>query len=220
MELFTSLLPHAVAVALSPLPIAALVLLLLSKKAKLNSLLFLFGWMLAVIINVGAFMIIFNKPLNTDASKPEYVVLLNLFLGIVLVGLAVKEWTMRPKPGVLPKKPEWMNAIENMSPFMAFLIAFGLVTINAKNTIIDVSSGVMIGQNSSSLHEAIIALIIYTFIASFTIILPVFGFFILGDKINGKLEDLKSWFLYHNASILFILFLILGLNLIAKAFKG
>lgn len=218
LPVVSSVLPHAAAVALSPMPIAALILLLLSNRAKLNSLSFLIGWVIAIYVNVGLFMIIFDSPVNSSASQSQVMFYIHMMLGIFLLVIAGKEWMMRPMAGVTPKTPKWMKAIDGMSPLMAFVIAFGLVTINAKNTVIDIAAGVQIGQNTSNLIDALIVLSIYAFVASISILVPVIGFFILGNKLNSKLEDLKSWFLYHNASILFVLFLILGLSMISKAF--
>jgi len=218
LSVITSILPHGAAVALSPMPIAALILLLLSNRAKLNSLSFLVGWVVAIYVNVGLFMIIFDSPVNSAGGQSTVMFYIHLILGIFLLAIAIKEWKMRPKAGVTPKTPKWMNAIDGMSPIMAFVIAFGLVTVNAKNTVIDIAAGVQIGQNTSNIVEAFTALSIYAFVASISILIPVVGFLILGNKLNSKLEDLKTWFLYHNASILFVLFLILGLSMISKAF--
>lgn len=219
MELLPSLLPHAIAVALSPMPIAALILILLSNNAKINSLAFLLGWMSALFINVGAFMWIFDKPIDSSGGRPEILVLLNIFLGIVLIVLALKEWLIRPRSNKAPKMPKWMKVVEKISPVMSFLIAFGLVTFNAKNTVIDISAGVLIGQSTSSAEEALLPLTIYVLVASITIIIPVLGFLLFGDRLNKSLGKIKSFLVYYNSYILFGLFLILGIDLIYKALK-
>lgn len=220
MELITGILPHAVAVALSPMPIAALILLLLSNKAKINSTAFLLGWITALFINVGFFMLIFNKPLDTTNSGSSLVELFYLVIGILLVILAIKEWFSRPKRGEIAKMPKWMEKIVTLSPVQAFGIGFLLVTFNTKNTVIDIATGVQIGQKSNSFEESLFALAFYVLIASLTIFLPVISFLILGDKMQKMLGNLKNWFMQNNSAILFVLFLILGLNLISKAFSS
>src|SRR3989344_2989663 len=99
-KVVASVLPYAVAVALSPMPIAALILMLLSNRAKVNSIMFLIGWI------AGLFL-----------------------LGVVLVLLAIKEWHQRPKKGEEAPLPKWMGAIETFSPFKAFGIGLLLATI-------------------------------------------------------------------------------------------
>lgn len=218
--LFADILPHAVAVALSPMPIAALVLLLLSNRAKTNSVIFSIGWITGLIVNVGLFAFLVSQPAQSTSDKYTIRTILDVALGLFLLWFAFKEWRSRPKKGEEPKMPKWMSAIEKLSPPKAFAIALLLVTINAKNTVLDISTGVEIGQRTTSLTEAITSILVYTAIASATIVLPTLAFLFLGTKINGKLNDLKIWLINNNATILFILFLYIGIDLLAKALIG
>jgi hypothetical protein len=220
ISLIASILPHAVTVALSPLPIVAIILLLLSNRAKLNSLIFLIGWIIALFINVGAFMVIFDHPLDSSKGVSPVLFYVYLILGLFFLAVAMKEWKMMPKADESPKTPKWMKAIDNMSPVMAFVLAFGFALVNAKNTVVNIAAGVQIGQSTSSGVESVTVLIVYVFVASLSIIIPVVAFLIMGNKLNRRLESLKEWFLYHNASILFVLFLVMGFVLISKAFSS
>jgi hypothetical protein len=218
-HLIAIIIPHAVAVALSPMPIAALILLLLSNKAKLNSVAFMFGWVFGLIINIAVFAFIFNQqPINS--AKTWLNIVINVALGLLLLYFAFVEWKSRPKPGIEPPMPKWMKLLESMSPILAFAIAFSLITINSKNTILDITVGAAIGQLTNTTGQAIIAILVYTFIASITIVVPVIAFLIFGDKLSKALQITKEWFVYNSATILFILFLILGVNLLCKAFGG
>ena len=214
--LIASITPHAVAVALSPMPIAALVLLLLSNKARLNSIAFTFGWVLALIINIGLFAFLVSQP-QAQSEKHTVRTLLDYALGLFLLWFAFKEWKSRPKKGEEPKMPKWMAAVENFSPFKSFGIAVLLVTVNAKNTVLDVATGVSIGQNTTSFSEALTVILIYTLIASITIFVPTVAFLLFGNKINPALNNLKVWLIANNATILFVLFLYIGISLIARA---
>jgi threonine/homoserine/homoserine lactone efflux protein len=219
-SLIASIMPHAVGAALSPLPIAALIFLLLSKRPHSNSLGFLIGWMLALLINVGVFMFLFDNQPSVGQNKNQISQLLQIGFGLILLVLAIKQWKNRPKLGEEPKMPKWMSTIEDFSPLKSFMIAFMLVTVNAKNTVLDISAGVMIAQKATSLEESLMAILAFTIVASFTIAVPVLVYFIMGEKLNTDLNKLKTWFLYNNATILFVLFLILGVNLISKGLGG
>lgn len=219
MNPIAQVLPHAVAVALSPMPIAALILILLSNRAKRNSILFLCGWFLGLVINVGIVAFLFDsQPTVVSNQKSLVFSSINLLLGLLLLFLAFKQWKSRPKPGVDAQTPNWLSQLENISPFKTFIIAFGLVTINAKNTVLDIASGVTIGQLTSTFSQSLTAVLIYSCIASLTILIPVVGFLLVGTKLTGVLTTTKSWFIQNSATILFVLFLILGVSLISKAF--
>ncbi len=219
IALIAQITPHAVVVALSPMPIAALILLLLSNKARVNSILFLLGWVTAIFLNVGIFAFLSNTMQHAD-HKDSVVIssYIHAVLGIILLLFAYKQWRNRLKPGETPITPKWMETIETLSPLMAFVIAFSLITINAKNTIIDITTGVIIGQTTNTFSQTIIALCIFTFMASITIAIPVFAFLLLGTRLNTTLQKTKTWFIYNSATILFVLFLVLGFDLLCKAF--
>ena len=49
-EAIGQLLPFAVGVAVSPMPIVAMVLMLITPKAKVNGSVFLLGWVLGIAV--------------------------------------------------------------------------------------------------------------------------------------------------------------------------
>lgn len=218
--ILASVLSHAVAVALSPMPIAALILILLSHRAKLNSILFLIGWMGGLFLNVFIIAILFDTQPTATGQRSSVAMIINLLLGLFLLFLAFKQWKSRPKHGEEAKTPGWLAQLENLSPFKTVIIALSLVTINAKNTVVDIAAGVTIGHLSDSLFQTFTTVLIYSVVGSLTILLPVMAFLIVGKKMNGILQTTKVWFIQNSATILFVLFLMLGVELISKAFGG
>ena len=116
-SLIGNILPEAIAVAISPLPIVAVILMLFSKKAKANSLAFLVGWIIglaAVCAIVTALGSTQNMAPGSGASNASYG--LKIILGLLLLFLAVRNWRKRPKPGEQPKMPAWMSSIDTLKP--------------------------------------------------------------------------------------------------------
>lgn len=216
--MYDSLIAHGIAVALSPLPIAALIFLLLSNKPKANSLGFLIGWFVALIINVSLFAFLFGAANVPKGGDPIGVKLFDTTLGVILIIFAFNEWKGRPKKGQKAKVPKWMLAVANFNPMKSFLIAASLVTINAKNTVLDVAVGNVISQNAKSVESAITAIIVFSFIASLSILIPVVLFFIFGDKLKEILNGVNGFFIKNSNFILAVLFFLLGVSLVLKAF--
>ena len=106
------MLPFAVGVAISPMPIVAMVLMLLTSKAKVNGFAFLAGWIVGILV-AGAIVLAIVGPSNaTDEGVPAtWTNWLKLLLGLLLVALAVKEWKARPAPGEDTSMPKWMDAL-------------------------------------------------------------------------------------------------------------
>lgn len=217
-SLDASLLPHGIAVALSPLPIAALIFLLLSNRPKANSVGFLAGWFAALVVNVGIFAFLFGASGVPVGGDPIGVKIFHGILGILLILIAFSEWKKRPKKGEKPKVPKWMRAVASFTPTKSFLIAVGLVTINAKNTVLDVAVGDIISQKAGSFPNELAAILVFSFIASLSILIPVVAFFLLGKRLKAPLTSVNGFFIRNSNIILFVLFLILGIDLLSKSF--
>ncbi len=211
------LVPYAAAIALSPMPIAALLLILLSKRAKLNSIFFMLGWLLGIL---GLVVISMQMALTSDAATGTHTIkhFINAALGILLILFALKQLHNRPKKGKVAKVPKWMAAIENFSPIMSFGVGLGLAVFNFKNMPMGIAAGVALSETAKTINEAAIGLLFYVLFAGSTIIVPVLGFLVFGKKLQGVFKTLKEWLISNNATIMFVLFLILGVLLLSKAF--
>jgi len=86
-------LPLAVGVALSPIPIIAVALMLMSPRARLNGPGFVLGWLAGLAV-IGAIVLAIAGPANAsnDGKPATWVSVLKLLLGLLLVLLAVRQW--------------------------------------------------------------------------------------------------------------------------------
>jgi hypothetical protein len=99
------LLPLAIGVAISPIPIIAVILTLLTKRATGNSVL-----VTTVILAV------VGQAANTSTDPSTLSSVLKLIFGVLLLSLAAKQWRERPGPGESGAMPNWMDAIESFTP--------------------------------------------------------------------------------------------------------
>lgn len=76
------MLPTAVAVAISPFPIVAVVLMLVTRRGRVNGLAFLVGWLLGLIV-VGAIVVSVasGADASDDGAPATWVSVLKLLLG-------------------------------------------------------------------------------------------------------------------------------------------
>src|SRR5687768_18331588 len=110
------LLPLALGIAISPIPIIAAILMLLSPKAKGTSIGFLLGWVLGIVVAVVLFTLLASviPAADPDDSAPISGVI-KIVLGVALLFLDARQWRSRPKPGEAAALPKWMAAIDEMT---------------------------------------------------------------------------------------------------------
>lgn len=211
-------LPIAVGVLISPMPIVAVVLMLVSRRGGTNGLAFLLGWM-AGIAAVGALVVLLVGGADTtpDAEPPTWAAAGKLVLGLGLLALAVKEWRARPAPGAVPAAPGWMSAIDSFTAVKAFGLAVLLGAVNPKNLLLVVSGAATIAQATTSTSEQLGALAVFVVVASLGVAAPLVVYLVLGARASVVLERLKSWMTLNNAAIMAVLLLVLGSKMIGDA---
>jgi threonine/homoserine/homoserine lactone efflux protein len=125
------LLPLAIGIAISPIPIIAVILMLLSRKATATSTGFLLGWVVGIVLVTVVVLALVGQAGNTAGGEPSTLSsVLKLVLGAALILLAVRQWQGRPKEGETAAMPKWMDAIESFTFVRALLLGFGLSAIN------------------------------------------------------------------------------------------
>lgn len=100
------ILPLAVGIAISPIPIIAAILMLLSPRAKGTSLGFLIGWLVGIVVAIVLFTLLSSIiPQETGDSSPVAGVI-KIILGALLLFLAIKQWRTRPAGGEHANMPK------------------------------------------------------------------------------------------------------------------
>ena len=95
------MLPFAVGVAVSPMPIVAMVLMFITPRARANGVLFALGWVVGIAV-AGAVLLAVAGPTEAsdgDGAPAAWVDWLKLALGVLLVHVAVKQWRQRSPRG-------------------------------------------------------------------------------------------------------------------------
>lgn len=212
-----AILPLAIGVAISPVPIIAAVLMLLSPKARTTSVGFLLGWLIGIIAAVTIFTLLSSviTEQDPDASAPIRGIV-QLVLGGAALWVALGQWRKRPKPGEEPVLPKWMQAIDQASFPFAFGLGFVLGSVNPKNLLLAASAGTTIGALELSAGAVIVVIAVYTLVAGCTVLVPVLGYLVAAEKLREPLNALRRWLTQENATIMAVLMLVLGVQLLGK----
>lgn len=211
------ILPLALGIAISPIPIIAAILMLLSPKARSTSLGFLLGWLLGIVAAVVVFTLLSSVLPQGGADEAKPVAgTIKIVLGALLLLLAVRQWRSRPTGDREPALPKWMAAIDTMTTVRALVLGFLLSGLNPKNLLMGVAAGVAIGSESLPVGQVVIAIAIFTVIAASSVALPVIAYLAAASKMAGPLEALRKWLVHNNAAVMSVLLLVIGVVVIGK----
>ena len=214
----SAVLTFAVGVAISPVPIIAVTLMLFSQRARVNGLLFLVGWVVALAVVSGvAYIAAHQGNAATNSTTSDTIAWGRTVLGALLLLLAARNWRTRPAPGTAPEMPKWMAGIDAMKPVKALGLGLLLAGVNPKNLMLSAAAGAGLAELGLSTSDAIVSLIVFVVIGSLTIAGPVVYYLLGGENAKTKLDELKDWLAVHNNAVMAVLFLVFGAKLIADA---
>jgi hypothetical protein len=213
-----STLPLAVGVALSPVPIIAVVLMLTSRRARSNGPAFIIGWLIGLAV-IGAIVLSVAGPAGASksGSPATWVSWVKIVLGAALLLVAVRQFRGRPKDSDEAALPKWMASIDTMKPLTVLGLAALLGGVNPKNLLLAVSAGASIAQTGISGAGQAIAYAVFALIGTIGVGTPVVIYFVLGERSATMLATLKDWMGRHNAVIMSVLCLVIGVKLIGDA---
>ena len=207
-------LPIAVGVLISPMPIVAVVLMLVSRKATANGFSFLLGWIVGIAGLGSIVLLVAGAATPSESGPPAWASVVKIVLGVLLLLLAIKQWGGRPRAGATPETPKWMSAIDAFTPVKAFGLAVLLGAVNPKNLLLVVSGAAAIAAATSETGEQLGALAVFVVVASIGVAAPVVIYLAMGVRAATMLEELKTWMIQNNAVIMAVLLLVLGAKMV------
>ncbi|MFD7433345.1 GAP family protein [Streptomyces sp. NPDC059861] len=205
----------AAGVAVSPLPVVAIILVLATPRGRPNGLLFAVGWMLglsalgAAVLAIGG-----SSGAATNKQPATWVGILQLVLGAALLVFAARLWRKRPTDAAEARLPKWMAAIDRLAPVKVFGLGLALSAANLKNAPLTIAAGASISSSGLPPGQQIATLAVFVVIASLGIVVPLGVLLLMGERATGLLGSWKDWAARHNIAVMAVLFFVFGLKLL------
>jgi threonine/homoserine/homoserine lactone efflux protein len=214
------ILPTAIGVAISPIPIIAVVLLLSTRKGKVNALSFLLGWLIGLGL-VGVIVLLVADPAGAseDDGPATWVGWLFLVLGLAAVLIGIRSWRGRPRGDEEPPMPKWMAAIDQFTGGKSFGFGFLLAALNPKNLTLTVAAAAAIAAAGLSSTDSYIVLVVFVLIGTIGLAIPIGIYFLGGDRATETLAELRHWLAINNATIMAVLMVVIGAKLVGNGMQ-
>jgi hypothetical protein len=217
-DAISEILPYAVGIAISPVPIISVILLLFSSRARVNGAAFLLGWASGLAV-VGGVVYAIGDSLDVSSveTASDSVSWLYVGLGVLLLLGALHTWRRRPAPGMTPELPRWTATIDTLTPGKALALGFLLCApVNPKNLILTIGAAVALAELGVSTEDAVVALVAFVVVASLTIAGPVGYYLVGGEKAKTGLDGLENWLVDHNSAVMTVLLFVIGVVLVSN----
>jgi len=215
------MLTMAVGVALSPIPIIASVVLVGSPRGRVNGPAFVVGCAASAALIGGVLLAVGVGSGTSDSGGPSTgTSALKLVLGIVLLGMAARQWRGRPAGDDDPPLPKWMGALDGFSPPKSLLGGLVVTGLNPKNLLLVAAGAAAVASAGATAGEEAVAWAIFTLIAIVGVATPVVISYAMGDRSEELLQRLRTWMAHNSGVIMAVILLLIGVKLIGDGIAG
>lgn len=213
------LLPSAIAVALSPIPIVAAVLILGSEHARTAGPAFALAW-IAGLAAVSVFVVlVLSGGADADADDPG-VAWLKLAVGILFLAMAAQQFKKRPREGEAPEMPKWMATVDTATAPKVALLGLTLSGANPKNLALTLAAAASIAEAGLDPADEALAIAAFVALGSLTVVGAVLAYLVGGDRTARPLAAIRTFMSANNAVIMTVILLVLGAKFIGDALAG
>ena len=218
MEVLGVLLPLALGVAFSSVPITAMIVLLLSSRGRSAGLAYLLGYSIGLTAVTVGFTVGIRALPAGDATIPEtWIGIGEIVLGAVCSFFAVWSFARARRriraAEAPPEMPSWLRRAGQLGPVSAFAVGLAL---NLRPKALVLATAAALALNSGDLTPVAWAIdtVVYLAIGLSTVAAPVIVVLRTGERSRAALERARDWLDRNSYIVTSIVLVMVGVVLI------
>ncbi len=208
------LLPYSVGVALSPIPIVAVILMLGTPRARVNGLTFAVGWIVGLAAASTIVLVVTGGSDQAGSTSADSVSWAKLAIGVLFLAMARRQWQKRPRAGKEVDMPTWMADVDHVGPAKALGLGVLLSGVNPKNLALAAAAGAALAQAGLDAGGDVVGVAVFVVLGSVSVVGLVLFALLAPRAAAAPLASIKAFMSEHNAVIMMVILLLLGAKLI------
>ena len=212
---WATLIGSAIGFAISPITLIELILVLVSKRRVVNSIVLTVGIVVLSFVGVAIGAGGANAAGDTSSGPSTTTSVVFVVLAVLLLAFAAKNWQNRADASEMAV----FSKIGDMGPKAVLVLAPGATLLNPKNLIILLSAGQTIGSTASG-AGVILPAVVFVIVATSPFWASTLYALLGGADAQHRLDALRVWLMAKNRLIMAVVLGVLGLVLLAKGVGG
>ncbi|RZU65615.1 Sap-like sulfolipid-1-addressing protein [Microterricola gilva] len=210
------ILPIALAVAISSVPILATVVILLSPERSRTAIPFLIAWVIGIIVvvsvcTIGAHLV----PTPTGPRKQDDAVgVAEIVAGLALGVTAVVSWR-RSRKHPEAAMPKWLNKVESLHPRAVFGLGM-LMNVRPKAILLAIAAGLAVAAEDLSVGQSALTIGVYTAIAASTVVVPIVLTLADPARMEPRLRATQTWLIANGSAVTSLILLVVAFAVVGS----
>ena len=212
-ELILTLVPLAIAAALQPPQVIALVILLQTQQGLANALAYISGMIAFRLVLAGALWVLLSgleESIETTGGQFGLLVgaVLVILGGLMLVHALRQGFSAQGEDQAVAS---WLDKLQAVRPFQAFLVGVAFLALDPKDWIIDLATINLIADADLSAAASLLAYLSYILLAQSLLWIPLVLILVAPHRTGRSLAILSAWMKRHEQAIEITVAIIFGL---------
>ena len=205
-------IPYAVGVAISPVPIAAILVLLACRRAMRNGLAFLAGWTLTIAVLV---FVLFElaESVGVSNSNPAWIAAVDLLLGGVFLLAALTVW--RRRRAVRARPVSWLGAVDGLSGGRSAALGVVLSGANPKVLALSLAGALALAETQAGTVTSAQASVLFAAVGALGVLVPLAVYVAVPRRAAPVLARLRAWLERRETAVVVLLGLAIGVLFVA-----
>lgn len=214
------LFPLAVALACGPLPLIALVLILVSQDARKNGVGFVIGRLAGLSAIVAVTLVIFSligDPSFGHHGHPSPAVsIARIVIGVVLIVLGARSWLKRNEPD---KPSPIARRVDGLTAKGAIGMGVLVSVVDPSCLALGLLAGVDIASARAPIATAVLVAAGFVLVATVSVTIPLLVYLAGGQAAERKIAGVKDWLLSNEKAVMMVLFFVIGAMLVGRGIR-
>lgn len=206
-SVWTTLIPLALVVALSPITVIPAVLVLHTPRPRGTGLAFLIGWLVSLAALTAAAVAASGLLGGLHQTPPTWASWLRIVAGVALIAFGIYRWTTRHAH---TEAPAWMRRFAGLTPLRAGLTAAALAVARPEVLLICAAAGLTIGSAGLDTTAVWQAAAFFVILAASTVVFPILGYVAASDRLDPVLNRLKNWMEQQHGAMIAVVLIAIG----------
>jgi hypothetical protein len=210
-------LVYAIGIAISPIAIAATLLLLTCRRAVANVISFLVGWTVGVAVVIVLFIVLVNSVSLSD-SDPVWIALTELAIGAGFLLAVAAVWRNRHERQ--SGSHSWVAAVDSFTTARSAGLGVVLSGANPKVVALSLGAALSLAQAEASAAVTAETLVLYCAIGAAGVLVPLSVYLTMPGHASSLLAAFRVRLVRHETAILMALGLVISAAFLSDGLDG